>query len=152
MQSGRSGVKIWCNSLKEEVKLVTEPIANPQYVRMDQAQLLPRPTHQDSVEHAHAKPDKAPQASEVGSQASTVNAKEPLTKEELAEMLRRLNLTLDVFEIAAKFSVSEEDHRIRVMLVNTRTGEVIRRIPPYEFKANYHALVDGMGMLINRLF
>jgi uncharacterized FlaG/YvyC family protein len=76
----------------------------------------------------------------------------PITNDELAQMLRRINLTFDLFEIQARFNVSDSDHHVRVTLINTRTGEVIRRIPPYEFKANFDSFRDGLGLLINRTF
>lgn len=136
----------------EEVKVVTETIPNAQYVRSDQLPPLPRPVHHDPVQAPRVKADKLPATPESADQKPAVQAREPLTKEELAEMLRRLNLTLDIFEIEAKFTVSEDDRQIKVVLFNTRTGEVIRRIPPDEFKANYSALIDGIGMLFNRLF
>ena len=64
-------------------------------------------------------------------------------------MLRKVNMTFDLFEIAAEYTVEEDPHRIVVVIHNTRTGEVIRRIPPDEFIANYNDIKNGLGTLIN---
>ncbi len=78
--------------------------------------------------------------------------KTPVTTEELAEMLRRINLTFDLFEVAAKYSIDKDGGQIRVTLINTHTGEVIRRIPPTEFQSNFDSFREGLGLLVNRLF
>lgn len=78
--------------------------------------------------------------------------KPPLSRDELAEMLHRINLTFDLFEVAAKYSIDEDSNQIHVTLVNTRTGEVIRRIPPKEFQSNFDSFREGLGLLFNRLF
>jgi uncharacterized FlaG/YvyC family protein len=84
--------------------------------------------------------------------AEPAEAKAPVTTEELAEMLRRINLTFDLFEVAAKYTVDKDGGQIRVTLINTHTGEVIRRIPPKEFQANFDSFREGLGLLVNRLF
>jgi len=72
-----------------------------------------------------------------------------VSTDELAEMLRKVNLTFDLFEIAAEYTVEEEPHRVTVVIRNTRTGEVIRRIPPANFIENYNDIKSGLGTLIN---
>jgi uncharacterized FlaG/YvyC family protein len=78
--------------------------------------------------------------------------KPALTTKELAEMLRRINLTFDLFEVAAKYAIDESDGHVQVTIFNTRTGEVIRRIPPTEFQTSFNSFREGLGMLVNQLF
>jgi uncharacterized FlaG/YvyC family protein len=66
-----------------------------------------------------------------------------MTLEELAEMLRKVNLTFDLFEIQAKFTVDRSTGDITVEIINQRTGEVIRRIPPYDLPGVAEALKAG---------
>ena len=54
---------------------------------------------------------------------------------ELAEVLHKVNLTFDIFEVQANFSVDMKTGDVSVQIVNQRTGEVIRRIPPYDLSA-----------------
>ena len=84
------------------------------------------------------------------SEKAKVQTEEPVSKDELAEMLRKFNLTFDLFEIEAQYSVEENGHRIKVVIQNTRTGEIIRKIPPYEFVTNYEDIRAGLGTLINQ--
>jgi uncharacterized FlaG/YvyC family protein len=98
----------------------------------------------DKVTTEHAKP-------KVES-AKVSQLKQPLTTEELAEMLRRINLTFDLFEIAAKYAIDESDGHVQVTVFNTRTGEVIRRIPPTDFQSSFNSFREGLGLLVNQSF
>ena len=113
---------------------MTEQLANLLLARADQLQLPTRLDRPDTAHHARVTGAAPPVSSDQVRQATSAEAREPLSKEELEEMLRRMNLTLDVFEIEARYSISEEDHLVKVTLINTRTGEVIRHIPPDEFQ------------------
>lgn len=66
-----------------------------------------------------------------------------MTLEELAEQLRKINLTFDLFEIQAKFTIDQETGDVSVEVVNQRTGEVIRKIPPYAVKKIHQAIRTG---------
>ena len=88
-------------------------------------------------------------AKAVAMDKAKAQAEEPVSKDELAEMLRKFNLTFDLFEIEAQYSVEDNGHRIRIVIQNTKTGEIIRKIPPYEFVTNYQDVRAGLGTLIN---
>lgn len=75
--------------------------------------------------------------------------REQISLDELSEMLNKLNLTFDLFEIEAEFSFDREDKQVRVVVRNTRTNEVIRRIPAHEFQAQFSNFRDGVGMLVD---
>ncbi len=55
-----------------------------------------------------------------------------MSLDELAEALRKVNLTFDLFEIQTRFIIDSTSGDISVQIINQRTGEVIRKIPPYE--------------------
>lgn len=115
----------------------------------------PKQAAEPSVREAPDRPAReTPRIAPTGRTDDTQKAQveKPISLDELAENLRRINLTFDLFEIEAKFSINEEDKMVRVELRNTRTGEVVRRIPPWEFKANFATFKDGVGLLLNKLF
>ena len=89
-------------------------------------------------------------------QPSASSKQDPLakrmTREELLEMLDRINLTFDLFEVQAKFYVDEEDDEVKVIIRNLRTGQLIRTIPPEEFAEYYHTFKAGVGLLYNGSF
>jgi uncharacterized FlaG/YvyC family protein len=78
------------------------------------------------------------------------NAKEQFKRmslDELAEMLRKVNLTFDVFEIQARYTIDRESGDISIEVINQRTGEVIRKIPPYDIPDFADAILFGSGMV-----
>jgi len=68
----------------------------------------------------------------------------PMTGSELAEVLRRVNLTSDLFEVQAKFMINPSGE-VSIQITNQRTGEVIRKIPPYEVQKIAQAISNGAG-------
>lgn len=77
---------------------------------------------------------------------SLVPLPEPRSLQELAEALRRVNLTFDLFEVKADISV-EGDGQVVVRIMNHRTGEVIRQIPSEQARRLAAALAEGRGVL-----
>ena len=69
-----------------------------------------------------------------------VELRKQMTLDELAEVLRKVNLTFDLFEIQTRFTVDSDTGEITVQVVNQRTGEVIRKIPPYDLSEIAKAL------------
>lgn len=90
---------------------------------------LPLDTSQRAIEIA--KPGRPERA---------VKQSERMSLNELAELLRKVNLTFDLFEVQARFSVDSNTGEVTVEVVNQRTGEVLRRIPPYEVQKVADAL------------
>lgn len=67
--------------------------------------------------------------------------------EELAEMLQKVNLTFDLFEIQARYQIDKSSGDITVEVINQRTGEVIRKIPPYDVPKITEALKNGESIV-----
>ena len=70
-----------------------------------------------------------------------------LSLEELAEVLRKVNLRFDLFEIQAKFTVSRQTGEVTIEVINQRTGEVIRKIPPYAVSQVLQSMKDGSPVI-----
>ena len=74
----------------------------------------------------------------VGAAAPKASKPEPVTPPkrlslaEITKLLSKVNLHTDLFEISANYSIDEASGGIQVEVKNTKTGEVIRRIPPYD--------------------
>jgi uncharacterized FlaG/YvyC family protein len=106
----------------------------------------------------NAKPAQAPppppvaQPAAKSEQHASVSAGMPekISTEELERMLNKVNLTFNLFEIESDVSIDQESHELHVIVRNTRTGDVIRRIPAYEFKAQFDSFRNGLGLLIDR--
>jgi uncharacterized FlaG/YvyC family protein len=97
-------------------------------------------------------PNQLPQA-DTGSSSRPVKHQEQMSLEELAAMLRKVNLTFDLFEIQAKYAVDLSTGDITVQVINQRTGEVIRKIPPYDLPKlvktiDENQITDSAGPLL----
>lgn len=131
--------------------MIVQPAGVQQVPRDTSQAVAARPAlHTDAGSTAQVNP--LPIESAKAEQPQKVEANAPISKEELAEMLHRINLTFDLFEVAAKYTIDEESSQIHVTLINTRTGTVIRRIPPSEFQSSFDRFREGLGLLFNRLF
>jgi len=97
-----------------------------------------------------AQPTPAVKAVQTPQSAAAPGMPEQLSTAELDKMLHKVNLTFDLFEIEADASVDPNSHELHVVVRNTRTGDVIRRIPAYEFQAQFVSFKTGVGMLIDR--
>jgi flagellar protein FlaG len=75
---------------------------------------------------------------------------ERLSLTEIAKILSRVNLRFDLFEIQANFSIDEARGGIQIEVVNNKTGEVIRRIPPYEAVALFSEMGKVAGLLLDQ--
>jgi len=78
--------------------------------------------------------------------------RDPISMDDLADTLSRVNLTFDLFEIEAEYKIDTDENRVIITLHNNRTGKLIRRIPPDEFKENFANFREGLGMLFNGKF
>ena len=92
--------------------------------------------------------------SESSYRATTYSYEQPpkqLSLEQLEEILRRMNLSFDLFEIQRIFVVDptgKDEPRIEIR--NTVTGELIRTIPFNEVSDLYQEFKQSVGSIINK--
>jgi uncharacterized FlaG/YvyC family protein len=135
----------------EEVSVMQDYVSGvaPKPVEQGTSTPIPPEPQRREAPEAPASGTRRVSAVQRDESKSKARAQHNVSTEELAEMLRKVNLTFDLFEIAAEYTVEEEPHRITVVIRNTRTGEVIRRIPPADFIENFNDIKAGLGTLIN---
>jgi len=59
------------------------------------------------------------------------------------------NRAFQSLEIEARFSVHEASGQLIIDVLDTRTGEVIREIPPRELLDRWAQMMDLMGLLVD---
>ena len=101
---------------------------------------LPMAERTEEVEHRET-------SIERGRVHERTQSRRQMSLEELAEVLRKVNLTFDLFEIQASISVDKKTGDILVEVINQRTGEVIRKIPPYDVSTMVESLETGGSIL-----
>jgi uncharacterized FlaG/YvyC family protein len=104
-----------------------------------------KPRSQEPVEPRKAEVTQAP-APESGAQPV-----KRLSFDELRDMMRRVNMYLDPFEVQTQFIVDKGSGDVVVKIVNTVSGKVIRRIPAGEFERALNAPGGVRGLFTDRL-
>lgn len=101
-----------------------------------------------------------PQAGGVGpgepavGQKPGVNPAKPAEKqrplaEDVQKAAERLNQAASAFDIQAHFSVHRATHEIMVKIVNTRTGQVLREIPPEKVLDLAASMEQMLGLFVD---
>ena len=70
---------------------------------------------------------------------------------EISSMLNKVNIYLDQFEIQANYTVDKTTGGVQIEIVNKTSGEVIRKIPPYEALALFSGIGLATGTLLNQM-
>ena len=93
----------------------------------------------------------------VGAAAPKASKPEPVTPprelslSEIANLLNKVNLHFDLFEIQAKFTIDKASGGILIEVRNNQTGEVIRRIPPYDAIRFLSEAEKTAGLLLDQM-
>jgi flagellar protein FlaG len=70
---------------------------------------------------------------------------------EISSILNKVNIYLDQFEIQASYTVDKTTGGVQIEIVNKTTGEVIRKIPPYEATTLFNDIGSATGSLVNQM-
>ncbi len=125
-----------------------ESLPRPKHVRSETEEAIPFPRL--SAEIKRMEEAQVSRESSHGRGRAIERRQEQFKRmslEEFAEMLRKVNLTFDVFEIQAKYTIDRESGDFFVEIINQRTGEVIRKIPPYDIPDFVEAVKRGEAVL-----
>jgi flagellar protein FlaG len=74
----------------------------------------------------------------------------PLSKEKLEEVVNGLNEFLQPSHTSVKFALHDELNEYYVQVIDEKTNEVIREIPPKKLLDVYAAMMEFVGLLVDR--
>ena len=77
---------------------------------------------------------------------------EPHARLSLAELERAveaLNEFLGFVQVKVTFVVDRSTHQVTIRVVDSRTNEVIREVPPEEMMRRMQRMVEPLGLLLN---
>jgi len=74
---------------------------------------------------------------------------EPRDAADVRRAAEDFNQAFTLFDIQAKFSIHEATGSIIVDVIDTRTGDVIREIPPRELLDRWAQMMDIMGLFVD---
>ena len=104
-------------------------------------------------------PDAIPSSSEKGTAKPQISKPEVpappkpsmMSYAEISSMLSKVNIYLNQFEIQAHYTVDKTTGGVQIEIVNKTSGQVIRKIPPYEALALFSDIGLATGTLLNQM-
>ncbi|MCC6443737.1 MAG: flagellar protein FlaG [Armatimonadetes bacterium] len=94
-------------------------------------------------------PEAVPPTQRVDKEATRKAAPED-DQRLLQEAIGKMNNTLETFDVQAQFSIDDRAKEVVVKIMNTRTHEVIRQIPPEHVLEMAASLREKLGLLLDR--
>jgi flagellar protein FlaG len=83
--------------------------------------------------------------------ASTLeNLQQDISKEKLEEVVKGLNEFLQPSHTSLKFKLHDELQEYYVQIINERTNEIIREIPPKKLLDIYAAMMEFVGLIVDK--
>lgn len=88
----------------------------------------------------------------TGENKSPVEAKEQfyLNEDKLKEIVKGMNDFLNPTHTSLKFELHEKLNEYYVTLIDDRTKEIVREIPPKKLLDFYAAMTEKIGLLVDR--
>lgn len=78
------------------------------------------------------------------------SAREEVPREEVEKTIEKLNRLMGLFEKRMKFEVHEEANRIMVKIIDEKSGEVLREVPPKKILDMLSSFAEYVGILIDK--
>ncbi|MGG6433322.1 flagellar protein FlaG [Anoxybacillus sp. D401a] len=97
-----------------------------------------RPTEQPKQEQATVQ------------QATAKQDEERISKQKLEEIVKGMNEFLQPSHTSLKFNVHEDLKEYYIQLIDDRTKEVVREIPPKKLLDMYAAMMKFVGLIVDR--
>ena len=94
---------------------------------------------------------KVVEATQAPAPETGVQPAKHLSFDELREMMRKVNLFINPFEIQVQFIVDSSSGNVAMNVINTVSGEVIREVLPAEFERALNAPGGIRGLFTDRL-
>ncbi|GAC90654.1 flagellar protein FlaG [Anoxybacillus flavithermus NBRC 109594] len=83
-------------------------------------------------------------------QMNAKHEEERISKEKLEEVVKGMNEFLQPSHTSLKFAVHEDLKEYYVQLIDDRTKEVVREIPPKKLLDMYAAMMKFVGLIVDR--
>gem|GEM_PF-1912798 len=73
-----------------------------------------------------------------------------ISKDDIKSLVEKLNSSISTLNDSVKFSYSEDAKALVVKVIDSKTGQVIRQIPPEELIKLEASLSQSIGIIFNR--
>lgn len=86
----------------------------------------------------------------VETKDNVTSAREEVPREEVEKTIDKLNRLMGLFEKRMKFEVHEKANRIMVKIIDEKSGEVLREVPPKQILDILSSFAEYVGVLIDK--
>ncbi|MBO8157630.1 MAG: flagellar protein FlaG [Bacillaceae bacterium] len=87
---------------------------------------------------------------EQGEKRDKQASEEPISKEQVKEIVNGLNEFLEPSKTSIQYKLHEDLKDYYVAIVDTQTKEVIKEIPPKKLLDMYAAMAEFMGLIVDK--
>lgn len=87
---------------------------------------------------------------EAEAQKETKESSKELSKDQLENIIKGMNEFLQPSQTSIKFELHDELKEYYVQIVDERTKEVIREIPPKKLLDMYAAMMEFVGLIVDK--
>lgn len=86
----------------------------------------------------------------VDKKENVTSAREEVPREEVEKTVEKLNRLMGLIEKKLKFEVHEKSHRIMVTIIDEKSGEVLREVPPKKVLDMLSSFTEYIGLLVDK--
>lgn len=81
---------------------------------------------------------------------NVTSAREEIPREEVAQATEKLNRLMGLVERRLKFEIHDKSHRVMVKIIDEKSGEVLREVPPKKILDMLSSFAEYVGLLVDK--
>ncbi len=78
------------------------------------------------------------------------SAREEVPREEVQQATEKLNRLMGLVERRLKFEIHDESNRVMVKIIDEKSGEILREVPPKKVLDMLSSFADYVGLLVDK--
>ena len=81
---------------------------------------------------------------------NVTSAREEIPREEVEQAAEKLNRLMGLVERRLKFEIHDKSHRVMVKIIDEKSGEILREVPPKKILDMLSSFDEYIGLLIDK--
>ncbi len=86
----------------------------------------------------------------VEKKENVTSAREEIPREEVERATEKLNRLMGLIERRLKFEIHDKSHRVMVKIIDEKSGEVLREVPPKKILDMLSSFAEFVGVLVDK--
>lgn len=81
---------------------------------------------------------------------NVTSAREEIPREEVEQATEKLNRLMGLVERRLKFEVHDKSNRVMVKIIDEKSGEILREVPPKKILDMLSSFAEYVGLLVDK--